>query len=384
MKKLSYLFIALTVLLFGNAAEAANTAQPVKPFSAFRSYKDVSPVVVTPTVVEVPILERYLEREEFAVYDLSSGSFEPYYIKKDIVATNPFSYGTVGLIANLANISDGNLKTFADFPLPEDGRGTATINLYSQQPITSSMLSVLLSDFVSLPSTVEIRAWVGDTNVIVLATTKMTGETIRFPETVSSRWAITFTYNQPLRISELKLVPKDQSYATALSVRFLAQPQHLYRLYMDPDRASNSLVGEAGNLAGAENVLQVQPGATNGSLDYVVADTDGDGVPDSRDNCISVKNPDQADINGNGRGDACEDFDGDRIPNNIDNCPNIPNFNQADADGDGIGDACDQVESRVTERHQWIPWAGIVFAVVVLVVMLAITVRTPKSDQIKK
>ncbi len=35
-------------------------------------------------------------------------------------------------------------------------------------------------------------------------------------------------------------------------------------------------------------------------------DTDGDGVPDCKDNCPSVPNPDQADSNHSGVGDACE------------------------------------------------------------------------------
>jgi hypothetical protein len=36
------------------------------------------------------------------------------------------------------------------------------------------------------------------------------------------------------------------------------------------------------------------------------ADADGDGVPDSTDNCLSVANPDQADSDGDGIGDACD------------------------------------------------------------------------------
>ena len=46
----------------------------------------------------------------------------------------------------------------------------------------------------------------------------------------------------------------------------------------------------------------------NGTAPVVVQaeDTDGDGVPDANDNCASIPNPDQADTNNNGIGDACE------------------------------------------------------------------------------
>ena len=38
------------------------------------------------------------------------------------------------------------------------------------------------------------------------------------------------------------------------------------------------------------------------------------------------------------------DTDGDGVPDSIDNCPNTANPNQLDTDGDGIGDACDASE----------------------------------------
>src|SRR5581483_5894066 len=35
-----------------------------------------------------------------------------------------------------------------------------------------------------------------------------------------------------------------------------------------------------------------------------------------------------------------DDHDGDGVPDGLDNCPAVPNPDQADSDGDGVGDAC--------------------------------------------
>ncbi|MDH3786278.1 MAG: metallophosphoesterase, partial [Acidobacteriota bacterium] len=80
-------------------------------------------------------------------------------------------------------------------------------------------------------------------------------------------------------------------------------------------------------------------------------DGDSDGVCDAGDNCPADPNPSQADLDGDGAGNACDmctDTDDDGFgnpgfPNScpLDNCPVQPNPGQEDSDGDGLGDACD-------------------------------------------
>jgi hypothetical protein len=115
---------------------------------------------------------------------------------------------------------------------------------------------------------------------------------------------------------------------------------------------------------------------------HTVPDSDEDGIADNIDNCPQVANKDQADLNGDGWGDVCDDIDGDLIvdsedrwpldPENdydddgfgadpygncayicadcnqlkkicdeVDNCPFKANENQEDDDDDGIGNVCD-------------------------------------------
>lgn len=88
-------------------------------------------------------------------------------------------------------------------------------------------------------------------------------------------------------------------------------------------------------------------GETQEIVTLVEADLDGDGIDNTQDNCLADPNHDQADTDGDGEGDACDDTpngtaddDSDGVVNLVDNCPADYNPDQADADGDGIGDAC--------------------------------------------
>ncbi len=118
------------------------------------------------------------------------------------------------------------------------------------------------------------------------------------------------------------------------------------------------------------------------------ADTDGDGVVDSRDLCPQIANPDQVDTDRDRRGDACDecptspptrdrdqdgvddacdscvrgpqiDDDGDGVMDACDLCPVTFGVIQFDIDGDLVGDACDQRGDRDDERVLFDPFTAL-------------------------
>jgi hypothetical protein len=93
---------------------------------------------------------------------------------------------------------------------------------------------------------------------------------------------------------------------------------------------AGTLVGAIGN--GANQVL---------SLAILQPDSDGDGIRDAADNCPAAANPDQADLDGDKTGDACDpDQDGDGLADAVEIAIGS-NPRSLDSDGDKVGDSAD-------------------------------------------
>ena len=378
MKHIFALFL-LTSLLFTPGSLIAQGESVSTNLASFRSYVDIPATSVNikvPTVVEVPLSGFSFEYPVFAVIPvLPSGALGDEilgsYYRKDTRTTKTLIFAN-GAATELV---DDNYQTFSEFSVPEDGVGTTEIILTSARPVSASSLSVLLDPGTALPKTIKIKAGEGDSEKVVVNSTLMPGTLVSFPKTTASRFSITFTFGQPLRITELRLSDENAEKEMTHGLRFLAQPGVSYRVFIDADRWLAFPVSESGNLTDDKGILILAKSAVQPNNSYAPADVDKDGVPDRVDNCAQVANSDQADINVNERGDACDDFDRDGVMNTKDNCLNQPNAAQTDTDGDGNGDACDKEESRFTEANKWVPWAGMGIVALVLVVLMTYTIR---------
>ncbi len=117
--------------------------------------------------------------------------------------------------------------------------------------------------------------------------------------------------------------------------------QELQQLQKNLDQDSDFILDTVDNCPTVANTDQAN--VDNDDLgDACDNDRDGDELDNTADNCPDVANANQSDFDSDNEGDLCDsDIDGDSIPNNADNCPSVNSTNQSDQDDDGEGDLCD-------------------------------------------
>ena len=119
-------------------------------------------------------------------------------------------------------------------------------------------------------------------------------------------------------------------------VRYLDDRSPFRDLRWTTRRAARDLYGQASNEeCQVTNALaSVGIGAPDSDCDGIDNDSedddDNDFIPDNGDNCAQVPNPDQANTDGVGQGDACDpDADNDGLLNEGDNCRSSPTPDRA-------------------------------------------------------
>ncbi len=386
-KKSSVIAISIVVflgLLVSYNVNASTDNETKDIISAYRQVKEISlPKISIPKVAEIPFDSNGLERADFLVFDTTIQTFQPsLLIKKEIKENRSASIVVSGLDNQnfySERMTDNNDNTYAEIPLPNSGLGNARIILESDTEITSNSVFILLDNYVALPKTISVYSGEDNNLKTILSSQVVNSQVVNFPKTTSKRWVFDLTYGQPLRITEIRLGGLSTNLDETYKLRFLAQPDHQYNVYFNPDRHTNVSLGEMPNLYDNEGVMTLPISISKENKGFVPSDVDKDGIEDTKDNCVNVANFDQKDEDNNGRGDACDDYDKDGVINSLDNCRDIPNYNQADSDGDKIGDVCDPTESRLTEQYKWLPWLGIGLAGIIVIVLFVFTAMSMKD-----
>ncbi|MCX6703456.1 MAG: thrombospondin type 3 repeat-containing protein [Candidatus Zambryskibacteria bacterium] len=395
MKKIFTLALLLFVFCAGSSSVFAQDWKPIKTgdsesmaldqkmIQSFQEYTRVDAQnIVVPKVFQVQFDSQLVQSNSFGVFDETDKKFIPHMLYNAYSSTQVLYANEKVAGANLLNLFYKDNMVPYDFRVIDPEKNKARIEVGFVNPIQSDSLNINLADYVTLPAALTLKAVIDDKEVVILNNSKITSSYIRFPVTVAQRWIIEIDYVQPLRIVDIEL-SNAYSLSKNRTVRFLGLPGHIYSVYVNPEASfpySRSM-GEAPNLDSNDDVSRIIVSSLSKNPRFVWADSDMDGVADRLDNCAGVANTLQEDVDGNGRGDACDDFDRDGVINSLDNCRDVPNASQIDTDGDKIGDSCDAGESRVTEKYPVIVWGALGFATLVFFGLLFIAGKKIKENQ---
>lgn len=365
-----FLFAALFSILLTPFALAADSAPNLESFRTMYSVDIPEMELATEVIVEMP--ENY--ELGYAVIENESGEAQATNFYKDYetlsfhVTENSSSHG------NVDDLVDGKYLNTVEFDIDTDD-GEAYVILDAGKDVTLSRFNLSLGNSVATPNYFALYAFENGQWSTVVANKYMSSLSNSFPETTAQQWKLELQHSQPLYVRELSFYESKVTSSGAYLI-WLARPGESYALYTDAATYTKVSTEEGGNLS-RDAALEATLDAAEENALFIEPDVDEDGVIDLEDNCVSVSNTDQTDLDKNDLGDACEDHDGDSVIDSEDNCPEHANRLQKDADGDGIGDECDDAESRLTENLPWLPWAamGAAGLIVMLVVVASLRKR---------
>lgn len=352
------------------------------PLSSYRSYFDVTPGEFTiPMVLEVPLpvdVSQPLVREQSTGMYVASNLVRTTVPVSNVVYRVTSNTSTDGVRGNPDSLVAADSLSALDLLVgAESASAESSFTIEASAPVGVSELVIDYAQSSASPKTVTVYAPRPDgEEELVARVSSFESRRIMFPERFGQVWRVVFSYDEPVRLTRLSFGPTQ--YRTVVdTVRFLAQPGELYRVYLDPERPVSVPLRSSGRTDGVPTTAPAYVDVVRANPDFTPADSDADGVPDVQDNCPANPNPDQKSSRGTVRGDVCDDFDNDGVVNTVDNCEFLPNPNQADTDVDGIGDECDKSESRLTEQYPWLPWVGIGITLLVILSLFVSVARRP-------
>lgn len=268
------------------------------------------------------------------------------------------------------NIFDRDYNTVADFKLNNKGLNNGKIIVEYNTPITTDKVFFEVGEHSYKPEKFDLYA----DGQLILSDANV--DTVRFPQIKGKIFEIRFVYDKPIRFTEVGV---GYNSVDKNIIKFLYQPGEIYRLYYNGFGILKNIFDY--NLAKEANVKNINIKSYDINNAYREMDEDSDNIVDRIDNCPNISNTDQLDIDGDGRGDACDDYDFDGVPNNIDNCPEISNSDQRNEDNDNKGDVCDDGESRLSEKYKWVQWVVLGIGFVILIVLFYMVYRNTNNNK---
>jgi hypothetical protein len=224
---------------------------------------------------------------------------------------------------------------------------------------TSESLNLILDPNSNLPEEIAVKTnnslSGGDKNVsktikIFTAQNSNNFTNFHFPKSTSKYFEVEIKHSKPITILEMNFESVTKLYEDNILIQFIddGNLDSEYYVYSGGvtkgDSYQDGIFGAYHNIGGAN--LQ--------TTKFKIAIHE----PFQPNNIFS--NPDN---------------DQDGVPNQYNNCVTVSNSDQQDLDGDKIGDFCDEEESRLTERYSWLPWLGIIIGVGSVGFILATTIN---------